>query len=654
MAKRKRTLEIEVLWGSITDAPGDVHVVGHYQGVLPQYGEAALDSAVSVVKDEPIIRDLTVRGVIRGALGDAYFIPWDGRRVALVAGMGLPGSFRRRELRKLMLTLATTVSRVRPRAEVTSLLIGGGTGNMSVPDCIDGTISGLAEAFDEYERLDLRRFRIVELYLDRALAILQALTSQLKDARFKRVQFRLNPRLQKGRGRAIPSTFSYSLLLAAVAKETLSSKSAVQPLLDKVLKRLLPRGPDVRRAFQEKFLGADGKQQPVPRNLHRLAMQFPVARVDTVAADKLEIATRMVFSFDGRNVRGAAITDTATVSQREVSVPQELFTDTLNKVVNVADLSVSEVMQLGQDVFSLLVPRDLETVFDESSAKVIEVDRAMAEVPWERLVAGGRPLGLKAPLARQLRTSYSPPPVSAPDRQLRTALVIGDPGTGDFALAGARKEAASVARILNAAGIKTTLLIGPADDIAEAGHVSGAKPATLLNVMRALHGGVDLVHYCGHGVYERDRPDLAGWLFGDGRVLTAETLRQMRSAPLLLVANACVTANVSQRRAGRRSGRAAEGDARLIAGLADEFFRNGVRDFIGTAVPIPDTRAIVFARSFYTRLIKGPRRSIGEALLETREELFRRPSFGLTWAAYQHYGDPTRRLVRESPRSTNR
>ena len=649
MTKRKRTLDIEVLWGSIVDAPGDVHVVGHYQGVLPQYAEAALDAAVSAVKEEPVIRDLTVRGVIRGALGDVYFIPWDGTRSVVIAGMGLPGSFRRRELRKLMMSLATTVARVRPRAEITSVLIGAGAGNLPLPDCIDAMLTGLAEAFEDHERLDTRRFRIVELYLDRALAILQALTMQVGDPRFKGVTFRLNPRLQKGRGRTIPETFSYSMLLAAVARETLTPTSTVQPLLDKVLTQLLPRGPDVRKVFAERFRDKDGKAKPIPKSLHRLAMEFPVARVDVPAADRLEIPTRLVFSFDGRHVRGAAITDTATVSQREVSVPQDLFRDTLDKVTRIAGLPVDEVMSLGRDAFALLIPRDLESVLDDADPKVIEVDRTMADVPWERLVAGDRPLGLKAPLARQLRTTYSPPPLAAADRDLKTALVIGDPGTGDFSLAGARKEAASVARILISAGIETTLLIGVEDDITEDGHVRGSKPATLLNTLRALHAGVDLVHYCGHAVYERDRPDLAGWVFGDGRVvLTAESLRQMKMAPLLVVANACVSAPVSQRRTGRRLRGGAIADARLIAGLADEFFRNGVRDFIGTSMPIAEAPAVAFARGFYTRLIKGKvsQRSIGDALFETREELARRRSFGLAWAAYQHYGDPTRRLIR--------
>ena len=42
-----RTIDVEVVWGDITRAKGDVHAVGHYDGVVPQYAELALDRAIS-------------------------------------------------------------------------------------------------------------------------------------------------------------------------------------------------------------------------------------------------------------------------------------------------------------------------------------------------------------------------------------------------------------------------------------------------------------------------------------------------------------------------------------------------------------------------------------------------------------------------------
>ena len=67
---------MEVVWGSVIETTGDVHLVGHYQGVLPQNAEEVLDKAVSDCQDPLVITDLTKRGVIRGALGDINFVPW--------------------------------------------------------------------------------------------------------------------------------------------------------------------------------------------------------------------------------------------------------------------------------------------------------------------------------------------------------------------------------------------------------------------------------------------------------------------------------------------------------------------------------------------------------------------------------------------------
>ena len=45
-ARRARTFAVEVVWGSVIETTGDVHLVGHYQGVLPQNAEEVLDKAV--------------------------------------------------------------------------------------------------------------------------------------------------------------------------------------------------------------------------------------------------------------------------------------------------------------------------------------------------------------------------------------------------------------------------------------------------------------------------------------------------------------------------------------------------------------------------------------------------------------------------------
>jgi CHAT domain-containing protein len=134
-------------------------------------------------------------------------------------------------------------------------------------------------------------------------------------------------------------------------------------------------------------------------------------------------------------------------------------------------------------------------------------------------------------------------------------------------------------------------------------------------------------------------------VFQDG-LLTSRELESMDLAPRLVVSNACLSARTSERVV---TGALAEGrDAHLVATLADEFFRRGVRDYVGTAWEVNDEGAILFAEALYGALLDG-RSSLGAALLRARRALAARQNvFGALWAAYQHYGDPTAALVEVS------
>jgi CHAT domain-containing protein len=93
-----------------------------------------------------------------------------------------------------------------------------------------------------------------------------------------------------------------------------------------------------------------------------------------------------------------------------------------------------------------------------------------------------------------------------------------------------------------------------------------------------------------------------------------------------------------------------------VASLADEFFRRGVADYVGTAWAVPDALARQFAQEFYDTLLPPtpPRRGplvtgmIGRAMQEARKALYAQRAtlgeHGSVWGAWQHYGDPTRGL----------
>jgi hypothetical protein len=281
---------------------------------------------------------------------------------------------------------------------------------------------------------------------------------------------------------------------------------------------------------------------------------------------------------------------------------------------------------------------------------VFEVDRTMATIHWEMLsgdlnVRGSTtPLGLAVQVARQLRTTYSPASVRESNTSDRLrALVIGDPGdpnTG-MALDGARREAELVANLFQELGLDVVSLIGPP------GHSPTAQPASRLEVLRQLTANkFDLLHYAGHGAFDIWDPKRAGWAFADG-LLTSQELEIVDHPPRLVVANACFSSLVSEAAADPAT------EVGLLPSLADEFFRRGVRDYIGTAWAIDDQGAVDFATTFYGQLLVAPQpgapgATIGEAVLEARRHLAARGGEVAAWGAYQHYGDPTVRFLSAS------
>ena len=242
------------------------------------------------------------------------------------------------------------------------------------------------------------------------------------------------------------------------------------------------------------------------------------------------------------------------------------------------------------------------------------------------------------------------------------ALVIGDP---DGSLPASAAEAKAVAATLDDSGVESTLRIGP-PDVLGLGSQRDIEPADLYEILELLQtGDYDIVHYAGHALFLSDYPDRSGWVFKDGEILTASKLEGVDRAPRLIVANACVSANLSTQIATRpvSAGTAAPGptsnDSGVVASLADEFFRRGVADYIGTAWEVAELPATIFAQVLYKEFFADlkqagpghvdPSTPLGTAVQMARTDLFSRSAefkAGPTvWAAYQHYGDPTRTLA---------
>lgn len=247
------------------------------------------------------------------------------------------------------------------------------------------------------------------------------------------------------------------------------------------------------------------------------------------------------------------------------------------------------------------------------------------------------------------------------------ALVIGDP---DDSLEYALDEARKVAALLRQHHIEVELRLGSADELGLGRHAE-CEPADLYDIVALLHSGeFDLVHFCGHAQFFPEYPERSGWVF-KGELLTPSKLEGIERPPRLVFANACISAGLSpgvrpreaegaDTPAGSDSApRRPFGDSRLVASLADEFFRRGVEDYIGTAWAVPEKPAQLFATRLYEALLGidcgrarrngGGGVSLGDAVQIARRELYNLQAewgeeFGTVWAAYQHYGDPTRRV----------
>ena len=244
------------------------------------------------------------------------------------------------------------------------------------------------------------------------------------------------------------------------------------------------------------------------------------------------------------------------------------------------------------------------------------------------------PLGLRTPLARQLRTRQSPPPVVTGRVVLTRALIIGDPAGAGGRLLGAEREASAVAKALYEHHVEFDFLLGN-NGTTDADQRWRTSPATLANVLHhLLHEEYQLVHYAGHGTFSTEDPLTGtGWVLADG-LLSGTHLTIIERLPPLVVANACHSSRLSTN----------------LPGLADEFMvwacatwserrarSTTMKARVGSPMSsTPDSSAQVESAD------SSLSPTLGNAVLAGRREL---ADHDLPdWDVYQLYGDPSFRF----------
>lgn len=707
-------LELEVIHGDIkcvSDA--DVYVAGHYIDVTPQFAEEALDEMVSeaalswasgdaeevvqLKRSLRLVHSLTIRGAIRGALGDVYLFPmasWHAAtlgaergnasvrhpRMIAIAGMGHMGTFGVYELRRLGQSVAGTVARLPDRHRICSVLIGSGVGNLSVQQSVEGLVSGIAVGASETAPDRPRSLCIVERNIGRAHQIFRAAEERFANGRGIKL---LGTGPRSGDGGRINESDCLILSLGSLAGLTKMGRKGRTTLEQALLPAgdAVGKGPDTVATLYEKLEAFGSEQENVLGALVRLNITVEnenaspaVASTRLTCVKEVDDKGRGILSF-------AALSSAAVVPKRYNPIDWDLVLDVTHNVEALADRAAPTEEQMDEFppmLSRLLIPRDFHDYVRTAKAGasldaplVFELDRHTAMIHWEMLDVSAEneatvaPVATKRQVSRQLRTEYSSAPAARPPDADRLGVLLiaspGDPEDTDQYLRGALKEVEGALKLFARLGtrIEIDVLAGSPDDDRSEGLMARYPPATRFAVLQRLLSPkhYDILHYSGHAWFDEKDQSKSGWYFSDG-VLTAGELNCLDTVPQLVVANACVSARTAQAPARRRLERGAARDYALTPGLADEFFKRGVRAYVGTAWSIEDRAATNFAERFYNELLvrnpaaKPPKlrdglsASIGDAMLTARKTLWdARHQYGLAWAAYQHYGDPTLRLT---------
>ncbi len=348
----------------------------------------------------------------------------------------------------------------------------------------------------------------------------------------------------------------------------------------------------------------------------------------------------------GKRYMLGALSDEASYHETHTDFDPDTIVRANNELA--AKATAEHQRQAGEFLFKLIAPKSLRDAFARKDPIVIECDNHVAQLHWEMMVVrglarnsigdGSEFLGIYPGIARQFRNSFVLPP--APPRMSgRTLQVLIVADTDDVRpLQRSQDEAKTIAELfkeydnfLQSSGasrrISVETLIGP-------------DRATYDNVLERLlkYPPYDILHYSGHCEYVEDDPPKSGWLFSKGKKITAYELAGSDCVPGFIFSNACCSGDIPDHK-----------QRGPMPSFAEEFFKQGVRNFVCTAWPVAGGPAHDFACTFYREMLGSANRRgsyMFEAMREARKSILNtNEACSRSWGAYQHYGNPWYRLV---------
>lgn len=291
---------------------------------------------------------------------------------------------------------------------------------------------------------------------------------------------------------------------------------------------------------------------------------------------------------------------------------------------------------IGQTLFKLLVPIEMETALGGTSTLVLELDQGSAPIPWELLDtdsgthqgADHKPWAIRSKLIRKLKMEdFRQQPRDA--SLSNGVLVIGEPDCKAPRLPGARREARAVEEKLKSVlGDEQVASLIASEERDTTGH----KAVEIIN--KLLERNWRIVHISGHGMLP-DGEDPRGVVLSDDLYLGPREIKTMRVVPELVFVNCCHLAATNQ----ERQKEIPYNRAKFAASVAEQLIHNGVRCVVAAGWAVSDQGAELFASRFYDALLRGQR--FIDAIATAREAVYASAGDSdNTWAAYQCYGDP--------------
>jgi pimeloyl-ACP methyl ester carboxylesterase len=646
-------IEIRLVWGGIQDIgderrargrraepPVDAISVGHYSGAgKPLMAEQRLDEAVSrelmgkkyrpkeeIPDVEKLLALYSERNIVRGTLGQPFFIPdprSDNGRLIVLAGMGEAGRFGVPELTVMARELCWSLGRLRKR-HLATVLIGAGQGNLPTDQAVPAWLRGIGYALtgSEHDKdWRLQRVTFVEIDPNKIEAVQDAIIA------FQR----------------IPQYFAGDIKL----------KIDYVPLNFAKLRNKYGRTRDEEIDHREEERRKERDEQ---RKQERERKKKPTEEEDD------PVPVRITLGLEGKKYRFGAITETASIPEREIVLDPMLVMEANDRLPALEDTETQ--LEWGRYMENLLMPDDLRPLFSTNAPVVMTLDATTARVHWEMMaqpdlfsLSDNRAntdqapktnpltwfLGTSRGFTRQLRTTYAPtlePP--PPPRRLLRVLVVADPQEEDR-LPGAEQEGREVAELFRSFNDVWKL----ADNRVEVVTLFGPREATRNEVLFHLtRRHYDILHYAGHCMFDKKDPSASGWVFTGGAILSANELNRIDHIPKFVFSNACESGITPDRASKRSSG--------LAPSFAEAFFARGVANFVCTAWLVDDTAAREFALELYSSLlgiemdngkyVKASPKAMHRAMHLARRKIAEQDYGTQTWGAYQHYGNPRLRF----------